>query len=385
MPSPPPSRPRSPRHRDPHRTADAAPHADVDVVCLGESMVTFLPSRPGRLADVPSFDRAIGGAESNVACALAARRAPRAVGQPGRRGRLRRPPGGGDRARTASTSAAVGRDPAPPDRHLLPYGRRAGPDHLDAPSDAAEVVYYRAGSAASAMSPGTVDLAAVRRGRGAAPHRASRRPSPPTASALMRELTAPRRRGRPLVSFDVNYRVGLWRRPPTAARTSCSNSPAAATSSSSARTRPRPPGAYAAARRPSGRRCREPATAGRQAGRATEPPRSCAGRRTAPTPSPSSPPCASTSSPPSAPATPSPPASSPPPCAACPYATGCGTATSWPPPRSPSPATSPHPPRPRARRPAGGPGRRRVGETATRPRLDASRRHGPTREEVRTP
>ncbi|RRR85587.1 DUF3459 domain-containing protein [Streptomyces sp. RP5T] len=35
-------------------------------------MVTFLPTRPGRLADVPSFDRAIGGAESNVACGLAA-------------------------------------------------------------------------------------------------------------------------------------------------------------------------------------------------------------------------------------------------------------------------------------------------------------------------
>ena len=43
----------------------------MDVVCLGESMVTFLPSRPGRLADVPAFERAIGGAESNVACALA--------------------------------------------------------------------------------------------------------------------------------------------------------------------------------------------------------------------------------------------------------------------------------------------------------------------------
>jgi sugar/nucleoside kinase (ribokinase family) len=35
-------------------------------------MVTFVPSRPGRLADVPSFARTIGGAESNVACALAA-------------------------------------------------------------------------------------------------------------------------------------------------------------------------------------------------------------------------------------------------------------------------------------------------------------------------
>ena len=44
----------------------------VDVVALGESMVTFLPARPGRLADVPAFHRSIGGAESNVACVLAA-------------------------------------------------------------------------------------------------------------------------------------------------------------------------------------------------------------------------------------------------------------------------------------------------------------------------
>ncbi len=44
-----------------------APHI-VDVVALGESMVTFLPTRPGRLADVPAFERTIGGAESNVAC-----------------------------------------------------------------------------------------------------------------------------------------------------------------------------------------------------------------------------------------------------------------------------------------------------------------------------
>ncbi|WP_399174583.1 PfkB family carbohydrate kinase, partial [Streptomyces sp. WAC 05379] len=66
----------------------------VDVVALGESMVTFLPSRPGRLADVPSFERAIGGAESNVACGLAAAghsvRWVSRVGDPRRR-RLRHP------------------------------------------------------------------------------------------------------------------------------------------------------------------------------------------------------------------------------------------------------------------------------------------------------
>jgi hypothetical protein len=39
--------------------------ARVDVVAHGESMATFLPAHPGRLADVPSFDRAVGGAESD--------------------------------------------------------------------------------------------------------------------------------------------------------------------------------------------------------------------------------------------------------------------------------------------------------------------------------
>ncbi|MGW3026827.1 hypothetical protein ACWDCW_28615, partial [Streptomyces sp. NPDC001221] len=32
----------------------------MDVVALGESMVTFVPSGPGGLADVPSFQRGIG-------------------------------------------------------------------------------------------------------------------------------------------------------------------------------------------------------------------------------------------------------------------------------------------------------------------------------------
>ncbi|HEY3481911.1 MAG TPA: PfkB family carbohydrate kinase, partial [Streptomyces sp.] len=49
----------------------ATPQHSADVVCLGESMVTFVPTEGGRLADVASFHRAIGGAESNVACTLA--------------------------------------------------------------------------------------------------------------------------------------------------------------------------------------------------------------------------------------------------------------------------------------------------------------------------
>ncbi|GJF19244.1 MULTISPECIES: sugar kinase [Streptomyces] len=173
----------------------------VDVVALGESMVTFLPSRPGRLADVPSFDRAIGGAESNVACVLAAAghtvRWVSAVGADGFGDHLVEAIGA-----YGVDVRAVRRDP---DRPTGIYFRTAG----DRATDAHEVAYYRAGSAASAMSAATLDLDAIRSGR-------VLHLSGITAAlsadclGLMRELTA-RRPGRPLVSFDVNHRPGLWR------------------------------------------------------------------------------------------------------------------------------------------------------------------------------
>ncbi|WP_284440305.1 sugar kinase [Streptomyces vilmorinianum] len=179
---------------------DASP---VDVVCLGESMVTFLPSRPGRLADVPSFTRAIGGAESNVACALAA--AGHRVKWVGRVGA----DGFGDHLVEAIGAygvdvSAVARDAGRP---TGVYFRTA----TDRAAEEHEVVYFRAGSAASAMSPATVPYESVAEGR-------ILHLSGITAAlsddclALMRELTASRPdRRRPLVSFDVNFRAGLWR------------------------------------------------------------------------------------------------------------------------------------------------------------------------------
>ncbi|MFE0810841.1 sugar kinase [Streptomyces sp. NPDC058794] len=173
----------------------------VDVVALGESMVTFLPSVPGRLADVPSFDRAIGGAESNVACVLAA------AGHTARWISRVGADGFGDHLVEAVGAygvdvSAVRRDPGRP---TGVYFRTAG----DRATDAHEVAYYRAGSAASAMSVRNMDLDAIRSGR--VLHLSG---ITPALSAdcldLMRELTA-RRPGRPLVSFDVNHRPGLWR------------------------------------------------------------------------------------------------------------------------------------------------------------------------------
>ncbi|MEU5378117.1 sugar kinase [Streptomyces sp. NPDC005968] len=173
----------------------------VDVVALGESMVAFLPSRPGRLADVPSFDRAIGGAESNVACTLAAAgHSARWVGRVGA-------DGFGDHLveSIGAYGVDVGFVRRDPGRPTGIYFRTAG----DRATDAHEVAYYRAGSAASAMTVGNTDLDAVRAGR-------ILHLSGITAAlsedclGLVRELTAPGA-GRPLVSFDVNHRPGLWR------------------------------------------------------------------------------------------------------------------------------------------------------------------------------
>ncbi|GHE33543.1 sugar kinase [Streptomyces capitiformicae] len=172
----------------------------VDVVALGESMVTFLPSRSGRLADVPSFYRGIGGAESNVACVLAAvghsARWVSRVGADGFGDHLIETIGG-----YGVDVSSVTRDPARP---TGVYFRTAG----DRATDAHEVAYYRAGSAASVMSVGNVDLGVVRTGR-------ILHLSGITAALsegcldLLRELTAPGE-DRPVVSFDVNHRPGLW-------------------------------------------------------------------------------------------------------------------------------------------------------------------------------
>ncbi|MGW3013454.1 sugar kinase [Streptomyces sp. NPDC001219] len=180
---------------------DGAPAPDVDAVCLGESMVTFLPRRPGRLADVPSFDRAIGGAESNVACTLARTgHTTRWISRVGT-------DGFGDHllAAIAGCGVDVGHVRRDPRRPTGVYFRTAG----DRATDTHEVAYYRAGSAASAMTADGLDTAAAHSGR--ILHLTGITAALSAGClGLLRELTV-RRPGRPLLSFDVNYRPGLWR------------------------------------------------------------------------------------------------------------------------------------------------------------------------------
>ncbi|WP_432124717.1 sugar kinase [Streptomyces sp. C10-9-1] len=182
-------------------TASPTASAPVDVVCLGESMVALLPARGGRLADADVFVRGIGGAESNVACALAA------AGHRARWVSRVGADGFGDHlvaavaARGVDTSAVV-RDPdRPTGVYLRTAADRADADH--------EVLYYRSGSAASALSHRTVPRAALASGR-------ILHVSGITAALsagcrdLMYRLLA-RSPGRGAVSFDVNHRPALWR------------------------------------------------------------------------------------------------------------------------------------------------------------------------------
>ncbi|MFH8981029.1 sugar kinase [Streptomyces varsoviensis] len=194
-------------------------------------MVTFRPATPGPLADVPSFDRGIGGAESNVACSLA---------RTGHTARwISRVGTDGFGAHLVTTIAATGVDTASvqydPHRPTGIYFRTAGERAVSADPGASaasvvtavstapatastapeaavepvsEVVYYRAGSAASAMSPDLIPREQAWSGRVLHLTGITAALSD-DCRALLRALTA-RTPGRPLVSFDVNYRVGLW-------------------------------------------------------------------------------------------------------------------------------------------------------------------------------
>ncbi|QLH23847.1 sugar kinase [Streptomyces sp. Rer75] len=191
------------------------PAPSVDVVCLGESMVTFVPSTPGRLAEVPAFARGIGGAESNVACGLAgAGHDVRWISRVGT-------DGFGEHLLTEIAAAGVDvsgvqRDPRRPTGiYFRTAGERAVESEPSTEDDGeqplAEVLYYRAGSAAAAMSPALMPREQTWSGRilhltGITAALSA------DCLALMRELTT-RAPGRPLVSFDLNYRVSLWEDP----------------------------------------------------------------------------------------------------------------------------------------------------------------------------
>lgn len=174
--------------------------AGYDVVTFGETMIRFSTAPGERLETATTVEIGIGGAESNVAVALA---------RLGRRvawaSVLPRNPFG---ARIAGELRRHGVDTT--HIHWVDQGR-AGVYYLDtgAAPRPTQVLYDRAGSAIAVCNPEDIDPALATRGR--LLHLTGITPalSPSCAEITRRLLTAGTAAGIP-VSIDVNYRSRLW-------------------------------------------------------------------------------------------------------------------------------------------------------------------------------
>ncbi|MEE1782013.1 sugar kinase [Streptomyces sp. SP17BM10] len=139
--------------KDPPGPARPGPPA---AVCVGESMAVLLPDRPGPLEAVDSFRLSVGGAESNVAGALAALGVPTAwisrVGDDGFGRRLL-----AEVAARGVDVSAVAVDPhRPTGLYLKEVGGSTG-HHHDLGPGRSRLHYHRRGSAAAALSPALLD------------------------------------------------------------------------------------------------------------------------------------------------------------------------------------------------------------------------------------
>ncbi|MFJ7207031.1 sugar kinase [Streptomyces sp. NPDC098789] len=184
----------------------------VQAVCLGESMAVLLADGPGPLDTVGAFRPSVGGAESNVACALASLGIPSAwisrVGDDGFGRRLTAEVG----ARGVDTSAVAVDPHRPTGLYLKETGGSGHRGDLGAGSS--RLHYYRTGSAASALGPELLaDPAAARLLTAARLLHLSGITAALSDSCLdlVRALLAPEhRRPGTLVSFDLNWRPALW-------------------------------------------------------------------------------------------------------------------------------------------------------------------------------
>lgn len=170
----------------------------LDVLAIGETMVLLAPDPPRPLADADQLAVLLGGAESNVVTHLAAL---------GRRvawaSRVGADPFG-DRILTELTGRGV--DCSAVTRAA---GERTGLYAKDPAPGGTTVHYYRAGSAASRMSPEFVRGLAALEPRVVHVSGITAALSADCRAAL-RAIVVDRALGEATVSFDINYRPGLW-------------------------------------------------------------------------------------------------------------------------------------------------------------------------------
>ncbi len=174
-------------------------------------MAVLLPDRTGPLETVETFRHTIGGAESNVACTLAALGTPTAwisrVGDDGFGRRLT-----GELAAHGVDTSAVAVDPQRPTGLYVKEIGSPGTHPRDLGPGRSRLHYYRTGSAAAALGPALLDdpaAAALIAGAELLHLSGISAALSDSCLALLRALLADRRSGR-TVSFDLNWRPTLW-------------------------------------------------------------------------------------------------------------------------------------------------------------------------------
>jgi 2-dehydro-3-deoxygluconokinase len=184
--------------------------AQPAAVTVGEGLAVLV-AQPGPLEDSATFDRTAGGAEANVATVLAQLDVDAGwisrVGNDGFGRYLLRHLAG----RGIDVEAALV-DPARPTALYVKERGGGSAAATDLRVGESRMLYYRTGSAASALSPEDLTAAAPKRllGKAALVHVTGITPAlSESATRLTDELVSMPRGGR-LVSFDVNYRPALW-------------------------------------------------------------------------------------------------------------------------------------------------------------------------------
>ncbi|WP_315904040.1 sugar kinase [Streptomyces fulvoviolaceus] len=186
----------------PSPRAPSGSETTADVVCIGETMAVLSPWDTRPLAHQSALALAVGGAESNVACALVA------LGHSAAwLGRVGDDPLG---RRVLDDLTARGVDVSTVETDAV---RPTGVYFKDPGPDGTGTYYYRRDSAAAAMDPGLASLPLLHRARVLHLSGITAALSDSCAD-LVTHIVARRAVPGPVISFDVNYRPTLWRHRP---------------------------------------------------------------------------------------------------------------------------------------------------------------------------
>ncbi|MEN0129603.1 MAG: sugar kinase [Brevundimonas sp.] len=182
-------------------------------LCFGEGLVVLVPTAPGPLEDSATFSRSIGGAEVNVAIALAglgvASDVLTRVGDDGFGRHLT-----AELARHGVGTEAVEIDShRPTGLYVKEIGGTTGAA-TDLGPGASRMHYYRAGSAMSAASRDLLATPAARRALADATliHTTGITPGLSAGAAAAQTALAAGRQPGQLLAFDLNWRPALWRK-----------------------------------------------------------------------------------------------------------------------------------------------------------------------------